>query len=206
MQRLGVVRMFEVGYPYKRLNVPAYLGLKNGELPADSLKKLSCGGTGWFSVDHCGGFVFAMNVMYDHAKKDGVILRAVSEGYRSLARQEALFYERYSTVSTGRVPEIIRIYKNQRWFLKKGYAPSAIPQTSPHGYGLAQDLDVRDPNVFLWLRKNAPKYGIYLESPPSYLNSGKNPYYEPWHWQLSDPANPTRRVRRLWRKYSALFS
>jgi hypothetical protein len=202
---LGVVVMSDPGYPYKRLVVPPELHLVNGKLPAEVLAKLSCGGTGWFSMDHCGGFVFAMNTMFDDARKDGVTLKAVSEGYRSYARQEALFFDRYQDTPSSRKPEVIRYYQSKKYWLKVGKSPSATPGFSPHGFGLAQDLAVNDANVFYWLRSNAPKYGIFLQGPPAYLATGPNPEYEPWHWQLSDPANPTRLIKRRWRKFASAF-
>jgi len=194
--------MADIPYPYKRLIVPAPLVGRNGELASEELAKLSAGGNGWYSPDpkYCGGFVFAFNLMYDQAVKDGVQLKAVSEGYRSYTRQEALFYDRYDDQPTGRKPEVTRYYDGRKWWLKVGKSPSATPGYSPHGYGLAQDLNVNDANTFTWLRLNAPKYGIYLQGPPSYLATGPNPEYEPWHWQLSDATNPTRRVRRAWRR------
>lgn len=192
--------MAELPYPYKRLTVPKDWWAINGRLPAEVLKQLSCGGTGWFDVDHCGGFVFAMNTMYDDARKQGIILKAVSSGYRSLERQEALFFDRYQDSQSGRKPEVIRYYKNKKYWLKINKSPAATPGFSPHGFGLAQDLDVSRGDVFAWLRGNAPKYGIYLESPPAYLATGPNPEYEPWHWQLSDPLNPTRLIKRRWKK------
>lgn len=192
--------MAELGYPYKRLTVPKEWWAFNGKLPAEALAKLSCGGTGWFDPEHCGGFVFAANCMYDDARKQGVILRAVSEGYRSYARQEALFLDRYDDKPTGRKPEVTRYWESKKWWLRVGKSPSATPGFSPHGFGLSQDYDVNTGEVFTWLRTYAPRYGIYLESPPAYLATGPNPNYEPWHWQLSDPLNPTRLIRRRWKR------
>lgn len=192
--------MADLGYPYKPLIVPPALTKLNGRLPSEALARLSCGGSGWFSAEHYGGFVFAFNLMYDDALKAGVKFVAVSEGYRSLARQQALFFDRYDDQPTGRKPEITRYYDGRKYWLKVGKSPSATPGYSPHGYGLAQDLNVNDANTFTWLRANAPKYGIYLQGPPAYLATGPNPEYEPWHWQLSDAANPTRLVKRRWRR------
>jgi hypothetical protein len=76
---------------------------------------------------------------------------------------------------------------------------------SPHGWGVAQDFDVNNGDVFAWLRANAPKYGLYLQGPPAYLATGPNPEYEPWHWQLSEPLNPTRLVRRRWRQFKKML-
>lgn len=197
--------MPELGYPYKALNVPKDWLPINGKLPSEVLGKLSCGGTGWFDPNHCGGFVFACNIMYDDARKAGITLKAVSEGYRSYARQEALFYDRYEDRPTGRKPEVTRYFNGGKWYLKVGKSPSATPGYSPHGWGVAQDFDVNNGDVFAWLRANAPKYGLYLQGPPAYLATGPNSEYEPWHWQLSEPLNPTRLVKRRWRQFKKLL-
>ena len=120
-------------------------------------------------------------------------------GYRSLEGQEALFFARYDLIDYGRVPQITRQYKGRTYFLKPGMSPSASPGTSPHGWACAQDFDVSG-GAYDWLCKNGPKYGAYLQGPPSYLGR-PNPEYEAWHWQISDPENPTRKVRRAWRKF-----
>ena len=192
--------MAELGYPYKGLNVPTDWLPINGKLPSEVLGKLSCGGTGWFDADYCGGFVFACNVMFDDARKDGITLKAVSEGYRSYNRQLALFNDRYQSTPSDRKPEVTRYFDGKKWWLKPNKSPSATPGYSPHGWGVAQDFDVSQGDVFTWLRANAPKYGLYLQGPPAYLATGPNPEYEPWHWQLSEPLTPTRLVRRRWRK------
>ena len=192
--------MAELGYPYKGLNVPTDWLPINGKLPSEVLGKLSCGGTGWFDPGYCGGFVFACNVMFDDARKDGITLKAVSEGYRSYNRQLALFNDRYQSTPSDRKPEVTRYFDGKKWWLKPNKSPSATPGYSPHGWGVAQDFDVSQGDVFTWLRANAPKYGLYLQGPPAYLATGPNPEYEPWHWQLSEPLTPTRLVRRRWRK------
>jgi len=188
------------GHPYKRLVVPHRLEqYGNGKLPTSKLAKLSCGGTGWFDIDWYGGFVFACNLMYDHAKRDGITLKAVSGGYRSFEAQEALFFSRYSLTPTGRVPQVTRTYKGRTYFLNKGASPSASPGTSPHGWACAQDFLITGA-VYDWLCRNAPTYGIFLQGPPKYLWK-PNPEYEAWHWQLSDANNPTKVVKQEWKKF-----
>ena len=187
-----------MGHPYKKLVVPAELSkLTNGKIPADQLGRLSCGGTAW-KGGACGGAVFSFNLMYDHAKREGIELKAVSEGFRSYDRQLALFLDRYQTIPNG--SQVTRKWNNATWYLKAGKSPSASPGTSPHGWALAQDLNVQIHGVYDWLCKNAPTYGWYLQGPPSYFGK-KNPEYEAWHWQLSDAEKPTRVVRKAWRKW-----
>jgi LAS superfamily LD-carboxypeptidase LdcB len=150
----------------------------NGKLPAGLLKPVSGGG----QMYHVAAFWF--NVMCTEAKKDGIKIQNVSEGYRSFERQEVLFLARYSKRPTTRVPKVTRKYQGRTWWLKRGKSPSATPATSNHGYGLAQDIDVRDPKVFRWLSHNAPKYGYYLQGKQKSPNGKPNPEYEAWHWQF----------------------
>jgi len=189
-----------VGHPYKAQKVPGtLLRYGNGRLPASALGKLSCGGTAWATSVFWGGPAFAFNTMYDDALKDGIQLKAVSGGYRSFEAQEALFFSRYSTEPTGRVPQITRIYKGRTYFLNQGASPSASPGTSPHGWACAQDFDVSN-GAYDWLCNNGPRYGAYLQGPPKYLWK-PNPEYEAWHWQIADPENATRYVKRKWNKF-----
>lgn len=124
------------------------------------------------------------NLMVIDAKKDNIVLAGVSEGYRSLKAQEVLFFNRYSKHRTTRIPQVTRIYQGTKWYLKRGKAPSATPATSPHGWGLAQDINVNDAKVFSWLCHNAPKYGFYMQGKKLLPNGKPNPEYEPWHWQF----------------------
>lgn len=194
-----------MGHPYKRLIIPSEMQrYTNGKLPAETLGKLSMGGTAWRG-GKCGGAVFAFNLMYDHAKRDGIKLVAISEGYRSYERQVALFLDRYSSSPTDRVPTITRIWQGRTYWLRSGKSPSATPATSPHGFGLAQDINVNDGRVYKWLCDYAPVYGIYLQGPPKYLWR-VNPEYEAWHWQLSDADNPTATVQRAWQVFIDLLA
>ena len=189
---------------YKQLIVPAQLqAYTNGKIPEDQLGRLSCGGTAW-KGGKCGGAVFSFNLMYDHARRDGINLVAVSEGYRSYDRQLALFMDRYQLSPSGRVPEVTRTWNGATWYLKQGKSPSASPGSSPHGWALAQDVNVQIPGVYDWLCKHAYKYGWYLQGPKEY-NGKPNPEFEAWHWQLSEADKPTRTVRRAWRKLQRMI-
>jgi LAS superfamily LD-carboxypeptidase LdcB len=152
-------------------------------------------------MEHAGGFVFAANCMFDDARRDGITLRAISEGYRSYERQLALFVDRYQDTPSGRKPEVVRYFEGKKYWLKPNKSPSATPGFSPHGFAVSQDYDVTAGDVFAWLRRNAPAYGIYLQGPPAYLGTGPNPEFEAWHWQLSTPTEPTAMIRRRWRKF-----
>jgi LAS superfamily LD-carboxypeptidase LdcB len=105
----------------------------------------------------------------------------VSECYRTLERQETIFFERFQLTPSGRVPEITRVYKGRKYYLKAGrYAPCASPGSSNHGYGLAVDIaNASGPILdFLlgdgFLTSQALRYGFSWE-----VASG--PEAEPWH-------------------------
>jgi LAS superfamily LD-carboxypeptidase LdcB len=163
-------------YPYKKVLVPAELAnYPNGKLPSHVLDDLSGGGELYKYA------AVAFNVMRKEAQEAGIHLKNIGD-YRPYERQLALFLDRYGIFPTGRVPQITRVWEGRTYFLRQGKSPSATPGTSNHGLGLAIDLDTTDSRVLSWLCYNAPKYGFYLQGPPSYFGR-KNPEYEPWHWQ-----------------------
>jgi len=161
--------------PVKRPQLDATLKLYgNGKLPASLLKPIHAGGRLY------GPAAWWFNVMYDEAKKDGIVLKSVSAGYRSYETQKAMFLDRYSRVPTLRVPKVTRCWEGKTYWLKRGKSPSAAPASScspgsNHGWGLAQDLEVPT-KTFQWLCANGPKYGFYMEVPLS------SPSAERWHW------------------------
>lgn len=165
-------------YPYKKLVLPSALaGQKNGRLHPELLAKIKCGGQMW------GGAARAFNAMYDHAKRDGIVLKNIGD-YRPYERILAMFHDRYAPTQTGRKPEVTRKFDGRVWYLKKGKAPSAAPDPSGktgsnHGWGLAIDLDVTNGKTLRWLCTNAPTYGFYLQG-----SDPKSPEFESWHWQF----------------------
>lgn len=168
-------------YPVKRLVVPDKLAkYPNGKVPVRFLRKAKIGG--WFYLTAKR----SLDRMAVAAKADGVQLKVVGSGYRSYARQYALFMDRYSLEDEGRVPQVTRKFDGRLYFLKKGKAPSATPGTSNHGYGLAADFNLSDPKVFAWLDKNGPAYGFYLQGKPTRVDGKPNPEFEAWHWQKVD--------------------
>ncbi|MFH5821477.1 D-alanyl-D-alanine carboxypeptidase family protein [Georgenia sp. AZ-5] len=52
----------------------------------------------------------------------------------------------------------------------------AAPGTSPHGWGMAVDLDL-DPDAQAWMRANAGRFGFVEDTPR-----------EPWHWAYEPTA------------------
>lgn len=163
--------------PYRSITLDKTLKLYgNGKLPSSLLAKIHAGGTLY------GPAAWWFNVMYDAAKADGIILKSVSAGYRSYASQEAMFLDRYSKTPTLRKPVVTRKWQGRTWWLKRGKSPSATPGFSPHGWGLAQDLEVPHA-TFAWLCANGPKYGFFLQGPRILPNGKPNPEFEAWHWQ-----------------------
>jgi LAS superfamily LD-carboxypeptidase LdcB len=122
----------------------------------------------------------AWNAMQLAAYFDGIELKHVG-AYRPLARQVAMFNERYSAEKTPRKPEVTRKYQGKTWYLKKGMAPAGTPGTSNHGIGLAIDVaSVTSGKRIEWLlgdgfmTSNALKYGFSWE-----VKDGANA--EAWH-------------------------
>lgn len=157
-------------YPTKKFVIPAELKpFPNGRIPEKYLHKADAYGTLYHYAAWWAGLMVAA------AKKDGLTLKPISEGYRSYDRQYALFMQRYSMTDEGRKPQVTRLWNQHKWFLRKGFSPCAAPGYSNHGWGCAQDWGVSKPEVLEWLRVNAPKYGWYWESQPG------SPEWEPWH-------------------------
>jgi hypothetical protein len=65
--------------------------------------------------------------------------------------------------------EQVDLVRRKGLYSQGGYA--AVPGTSPHGWGLAVDVDV-SPDGLAWLRANAARFG-FVECVPR----------EPWHWE-----------------------
>jgi D-alanyl-D-alanine carboxypeptidase len=65
--------------------------------------------------------------------------------------------------------EQVDLVRRKGLYSQGGYA--AVPGTSPHGWGMAIDVDVT-PGGLAWLRANAARFG-FVENVPR----------EPWHWE-----------------------
>lgn len=115
--------------------------------------------------------------MEEAARRDGVILRAIS-GFRSEQDQEYLFFK----------------IKEQRGQANEERAQvSAPPGYSEHHTGYAIDIgdgDVPATDVmqsfentraFKWLQANASSYSFELSFPK---NNPQGVAYEPWHWRF----------------------
>ena len=108
------------------------------------------------------------------ANAEGIDLSPTSQAdtYRSLETQEYGFYQRYTdNPKPALMKQKPRIYKGKAWYLKKGYAPLAVPGTSQHNYGVAIDIANASGARLEWLAKNAVSFGFSWEVLPE----------EPWH-------------------------
>lgn len=136
--------------PLKAANADAY---PNGLIPASMLCPLQQKGHR-LRADAAIAFV-SLNEAY---RRQFGRPMCVSDAYRSLAEQQAIYYRR------------------------PGFA--AIPGKSNHGLGLAVDLcggvERFRSAEFNWLEKNGKKYGWYH---PDWAYSSP---FEPWHWEY-DP-------------------
>ncbi len=117
----------------------------------------------------------ALEEMFNAAKKDGVILYAVS-GYRSYDRQSVLFNAEVDKVGEKKAEEAV-----------------AYPGNSEHQTGLAMDIssesadfllteDFKDTKEGKWLHDKAYLYGFILRYPKGKEDITKYKF-EPWHYR-----------------------
>ncbi len=129
---------------YGRLDPPVdLLPFGNGRVPIDALTPIGQG-------DHrlWGPAATAFGRLRAAARADGVEL-GVTSSYRDLPTQ-------------------VRLAAEKGLYMQGGL--SALPGTSPHGWGLSVDLDLDAPAQH-WMRTNAWRFG-FVEDVPR----------EPWHW------------------------
>jgi len=129
---------------YGRLDPPADLAAYgNGRVPTGALAPLGDGEHRlWAPAAAAFGQLRAA------AAADGVTI-GVTDSYRDLAAQ-------------------VRLAEEKGLYAHGGLA--AIPGTSPHGWGLALDLDLDD-RAQSWMQENGWRFG-FVEDVPR----------EPWHW------------------------
>jgi len=154
----------------------AQYGPDSGKLPADVLAV--CGTKPWLMWEPAARCHRAMMAA---ARTAGFDPRSTGT-YRSYARQEALFRERYSP--TGQYGGC-KMWHGVKWCkqLVNGRVPAdaAVPGTSEHGWGCADDVaeeldgdivaEAISPEFFAWLQANAWAYG--------FENTNRT---ERWHW------------------------
>ena len=118
----------------------------NGRIPPDALAPV--GSTGhrlWAPAAQAFGDLSAA------AARDGIRI-GITDSYRSYDAQ-------------------VDVAARKGLYSQGGLA--AVPGTSPHGWGLALDLDL-DARAQAWMRANAGTYGFEEDTPR-----------EPWHWVYS---------------------
>ncbi|MCU1400419.1 MAG: D-alanyl-D-alanine carboxypeptidase [Acidimicrobiales bacterium] len=123
---------------------PELLAYGNGQIPRALLTPIGIGQHRLWSVA-----ANAFTSMRSDAAAQGVDI-SVTDSYRSYDQQ-------------------VDLAARKGLWKDGGYA--AVPGTSPHGWGLAVDLDV-SPAGLAWVRANGAKYG-FVETTPR----------EPWHWE-----------------------
>ena len=124
--------------------VPADLApYGNGKIPAEALASVA--GTGHRLWAPAGA---AFEQLLADAKKDGVSI-GITDSYRSYESQ-------------------VDVAERKGLYTQGGLA--AAPGTSPHGWGIALDLDLNS-EAQAWMRANGGRYGFVEETPR-----------EPWHW------------------------
>jgi peptidoglycan hydrolase-like protein with peptidoglycan-binding domain len=161
--------------PVLPLTRPSCLAGQQNGLLADALL-VPCGVGAFRMVEPAAR---AMKALVDAMSKAGFQVRATGT-YRTYARQEALFLERYTTTELPGRPT--KRWNGVTYWQKPGTAMAAVPGTSNHGLGLAVDFAEErdgDPEVesvstgfVQWLVANAAAYGYSAEAQS-----------EPWHWR-----------------------
>jgi hypothetical protein len=115
----------------------------NGRIPAEALVPIGVGHHRLW-----GPAARAFKALQAAAGGDGIAI-GVTDSYRSYEAQ-------------------VDVARRKGLYVEGGLA--ARPGTSPHGWGLALDLDL-DAEAQRWMRQNAHRYG-FVENTPR----------EPWHW------------------------
>ncbi|MFF1530956.1 D-alanyl-D-alanine carboxypeptidase family protein [Cellulomonas sp. NPDC058312] len=124
--------------------VPADLAAYgNGKVPRDALSEI--GSTGHRLWAPAGQ---ALEQLLAAAERDGVDI-GITDSYRSYDAQ-------------------VDVARRKGLYSQGGLA--AQPGTSPHGWGVAVDLDLDDA-AQKWMRANAGRFGFVEDTPR-----------EPWHW------------------------
>lgn len=162
----------------------------NGLLPSGWLRSFD--GTSRVDYKLYAPVAYAMQALHLAALKDGIRF-ATTGRFRSYARQEQLFLERFTpgpfNPEVHRTsPSIVRrVWAGLEWFLLRGMAMAATPGTSNHGWGIADDICELDANGKIisittrglqWLKDNAHRFGFALDI-----------HEEPWHWHWWRPGH-----------------
>lgn len=163
----------------------------NGLLPSSWLRSFD--GTTRVDWKLFAPIAYAMQALHLAAWGEAGIRFATTGRFRSYARQEQLFLERFTPGPFD--PEVHRTspsicrrtWQGREWFLLRGMAMAATPGTSNHGWGIADDICELDANGKIisitaaglqWLKDNAHRFGFALDV-----------HEEPWHWHWYRPGH-----------------
>ncbi len=115
----------------------------NGQIPRSALREVGTTGHRLWAPASA-----ALQQLMADAARDGVQI-GITDSYRSYDAQ-------------------VDVAQRKGLYSRGGLA--AEPGTSPHGWGMAVDLDLGD-EAQSWMRANAGRYGFVEDTPR-----------EPWHW------------------------
>lgn len=132
---------------YGRMPVPEELReLGNGRIPQNRMVDIPQRGHRLYAPA-----ALSWTNLVAAARADGIEMR-ITDSYRSYEQQ-------------------VDLVRRKGLYSEGGLG--ATPGTSNHGWGLAVDVDVRDPATQEWLQVNGPRFG-WVEAVPR----------EPWHWEF----------------------
>lgn len=191
----------------KPVTFPSNLdGQVNGKLGPCQLEATFFAGVGHASVNRTAKRAWdAFNISCYANTGWWLTVVSLGDAYRSYESQVALFTSRYTTTFNAETCKGLTVYKTWngvRWYQKKNTAMAAVPGTSNHGWGLAIDMAIYDPNkndgdahagdpvyiqsnawLWAWIVENAPDFGFSWEAQS-----------EPWHIRYCDGDNIPQRV------------
>lgn len=181
-------------------------GQSNGNLGPCQLEPTFFNGVGYASLERTTKRAWdAFNITC--FAESGWWLTAVSLGdaYRSYESQVRLFTSRYTPTfdaATCKGESVYKWWKGVKWYQLKYTAMAAVPGTSNHGWGLALDVAIYDPNrndgdkyagdpvyiqsnelLWAWIQMNAPRFGFSWEAQS-----------EPWHLRYTEGDNIPQKV------------
>lgn len=167
-------------YPVRTIVRPSALnGQSNGALSSTILSQIP-GQAGGQTITMVKVAARACRALIAAAKAAGHTLKITSaaDSYRKYSIQEAIFRDRYTTTYLAGRP--YKYWNGRRWYQKPNTAVAAVPGTSNHGWGLANDFgeerdgdagtEPLDDATLNWLINNEERFGFSHE-----LQS------EPWH-------------------------
>lgn len=172
--------------PVLAVTLPSDLvGARNGELGPCHLTSVYFAGIQHRSIHPLAARAWNALAFSVHAAT-GAVLSASGSPYRTLQEQTDLFLKRYVKAPFNPLLCTVnnsRTWNGQKYYLRRGYAPCAVPATSNHGLAIAVDTawykPLSTPKIqgitsdaagWAWLQANALKFGWSWES-----------QIEPWH-------------------------